>query len=229
MAAFSFPLPPGTYSWGQPFGNNGHPGVDFPAGAGTPVLAPQAGRYHRSDGGGYGNSITLDTGAGFWRLAHFSRHAALIDGATVPAGTVVGYVGTTGHSTGNHLHIEWHPGGGSPVDPAPMLKTFEAGNATGLGIGIGATAGATTTSATVAGLEVPDLSGLGAFFQALTDGKTWLRVLEVAGGLALALGGIAVIKRDTIAGVATKATKAVATDGASLAGDAAGAAAKAAS
>jgi hypothetical protein len=205
VVAQSWIFPPTArgWSWGSPFGNRAggfHPGIDFPAPEGTPVLAPQAGRYTRSDGGGYGNSVLVTTPAGFWRFAHFSRHAPITDGATVPAGAVIGYVGTTGNSTGNHLHVEWHPSGGAPVDPSGILRALEAGGAAPITTSaLGDAAG----SAQLAGIG-PDLSGLAAFFGALSDPKVWRRIMLVSAGAGLVVAGFVIVKRDAILGGATK-------------------------
>jgi hypothetical protein len=212
-ASQSWIFPPDArgWSWGSPFGQRGggfHPGIDFPAPEGTPVLAPQPGRYTRSDGGGYGNSVLITTPAGFWRLAHFSRHAPITDGATVPAGAVVGYVGTTGNSTGNHLHVEWHPNGGAPVDPAGILKTLEAGGAAPILPGsLGDAAG----SASFAGLgiDLPDLSGFAAFFGKLLDPATWRRLALGLAAVLLIGAGFVIVKRDTILGTTAKAAAVV--------------------
>lgn len=94
-----------------------HQGVDFAAGTGTPVLASAAGRVIKSGwGGGYGNVIQIDHGKGLvTRYAHLSRLVAKA-GQQVAQGQVVGNVGTTGLSTGPHLHYEvWQ--NGRPVDP----------------------------------------------------------------------------------------------------------------
>lgn len=211
-ASSSWIFPPDAkgWSWGSPFGqrNGGfHPGIDFPAPAGTPVLAPQAGRYTRSDGGGYGNSVLITTPAGFWRFAHFSRHAPITDGATVPAGAVIGYVGTTGNSTGNHLHVEWHPSGGAAVDPAGVLRSLEAGGAAPLAAGgLGEAAGA-AGSASLAGfgIDVPDLSGFAAFFGKLLDPATWRRLVLAFAGSLMVVGGLVIVKRDALVGGAAKA------------------------
>ena len=72
--------------------------------------------------GSYGNKtvITLDDGTELW-FCHQSAFA-VEDGDVVRAGEVIGYVGSTGNTTGSHLHLEVRPGAGDPVDPyAAML------------------------------------------------------------------------------------------------------------
>lgn len=94
-----------------------HQGVDFGAATGTPVLASAAGRIIQAGwGGGYGNVIRIDHGRGLvTRYAHLSRLIAK-PGQMVSQGQTVGLVGSTGLSTGAHLHYEvWQ--NGKPVDP----------------------------------------------------------------------------------------------------------------
>ena len=74
---------------------------------GAPVLASAAGTVQRkSDPSGYGNYVDV-VHAGGWvtRYAHLSNYGAA-SGAAVSAGAVIGYVGSTGNSTGDHLHYE---------------------------------------------------------------------------------------------------------------------------
>lgn len=102
-----------------------HAGVDFAAGTGTPVLASAGGRVVRSGwGGGYGNVVMIDHGRGVMtRYAHLSKLLAR-PGQRVEQGEVVGRVGSTGLSTGPHLHYEvWL--NGRPVDP--RQAKFQAG------------------------------------------------------------------------------------------------------
>lgn len=98
-----------------------HSGVDMSGGSGTPIQAGAAGKVILAGyNGGYGNTVVIDHGGGMTTLyAHQSR----IDvsyGETVSAGQVVGYVGSTGLSTGPHLHFEVRLGG-KAVDPAQYL------------------------------------------------------------------------------------------------------------
>jgi murein DD-endopeptidase MepM/ murein hydrolase activator NlpD len=96
-----------------------HQGVDFGAGTGTPILAAGDGVVSKaSRWGGYGNWLQIKHSGG-WSTgyAHLSRYAKGVKpGVRVRQGQVVGYVGTTGLSTGPHLHYEvWL--NGSRVNP----------------------------------------------------------------------------------------------------------------
>ncbi|HRH26213.1 MAG TPA: peptidoglycan DD-metalloendopeptidase family protein [Candidatus Paceibacterota bacterium] len=105
-AYFMRPLSGGTRTRGI-HGNNG---VDIGAPAGTPVYAAAAGSVvvSRGDGswnGGYGNYVVITHKNGTQTLyAHLSRTA--VSSGSVDKGEVIGYVGNTGKSTGNHLHFE---------------------------------------------------------------------------------------------------------------------------
>ena len=84
-----------------------HTGVDFAASAGTHIYAWKSGIVTFVGwSGGYGNFIIVDHGDGtVSRYAHCSGYA-VSQGQTVTKGQTIGYVGTTGNSTGNHLHFE---------------------------------------------------------------------------------------------------------------------------
>jgi peptidoglycan hydrolase-like protein with peptidoglycan-binding domain len=106
---------------GDGFGPRGtwfHPGLDYVAGAGTPVTAAGAGCVVRAgwDGGGYGNLVVLRHRLGLtsW-YAHLST-IAVRPGECVAVGALVGRVGATGRSTGPHLHFELRVRGAA-VDP----------------------------------------------------------------------------------------------------------------
>ena len=107
-----WPLPGHTYiscHFGEvdAFGNAGHRGTDIPAPEGTPILAAHSGTVLVSGwNDSYGNQVLLDNGAGLsTRYAHMMQ-TAVTAGEAVTAGQVIGYVGSTGDSTGNHLHFE---------------------------------------------------------------------------------------------------------------------------
>ena len=112
---YLWPLP-GYYRLSSQFGYRIHPitgvahshtGIDIPASGGTPILAAKSGQvvtsaYHYS----YGNYVVIDHGNGNSTLyAHMSSRA-VSEGQMVTQGQVIGYVGTTGSSTGNLLHFE---------------------------------------------------------------------------------------------------------------------------
>ena len=110
--ALCWPLPGHTYiscHFGEvdAFGNAGHRGTDIPAPEGTPILAAHSGTVLVSGwNDSYGNQVRLDNGAGLsTRYAHMTQ-TAVTAGEAVTAGQVIGYVGSTGDSTGNHLHFE---------------------------------------------------------------------------------------------------------------------------
>jgi murein DD-endopeptidase MepM/ murein hydrolase activator NlpD len=94
-----------------------HRGVDFRAGYGTPIVATTAGRVSGAGwGGGYGRVVRLAHPGGLTTVyAHMSR-IAVSPGQTVRQGQVIGYVGSTGLSTGPHLHYEMYRNG-APIDP----------------------------------------------------------------------------------------------------------------
>ncbi len=90
-----------------------HKGVDYAASTGTPIMAAGDGRVQFAGWqGGYGRTVILDHGRGHTTLyAHMSRLGKIKQGQRVAQGTVIGYVGTTGLSTGPHLHYEFRING----------------------------------------------------------------------------------------------------------------------
>lgn len=99
-----------------------HTGIDLGAGSGTRVYAAEWGIVRRAEWlGGYGNTIMIDHGGGIWTLyAHLSKINVKV-GQTVARGEVIGLVGSTGWSTGPHLHFEVRDNG-TPVNPHNWLK-----------------------------------------------------------------------------------------------------------
>ncbi len=94
-----------------------HTGVDLGASSGTPIRATAAGEViSTASGGPYGNhTLIMHAGGIFSMYAHQSRFGVRA-GQKVKAGQVIGYVGSTGYSTGPHLHFEIHVGS-VPYDP----------------------------------------------------------------------------------------------------------------
>lgn len=87
------------------------------------IEAGTVSRISTSSLGGLTLWIAGSSGDSFY-YAHLDGYAAgLSTGQSVSAGTLVGYVGNTGNAqyTVPHLHFEWHPGGGSAVNPYPLV------------------------------------------------------------------------------------------------------------
>ncbi|WP_091124929.1 peptidoglycan DD-metalloendopeptidase family protein [Nocardioides terrae] len=125
---WGLPIPSGVYHLTARFGDCGlwshcHTGLDFAAPTGTPIHAISNGVISATIAydGAYGNKTveTLEDGTELW-YAHQVRFG-VEPGQEVHAGDVIGFVGSTGHVTGPHVHVEVRPGGGDPVDPYPAL------------------------------------------------------------------------------------------------------------
>ncbi len=101
----------------------GHFAIDYAAPSGRPIIAAASGKViFRGTKGGYGKTVELSHEDGYKTLyAHMSRHAKIKSGQYVKQGTVIGYVGSTGVSTGPHLHFGLYKNG-KPVNPASMIK-----------------------------------------------------------------------------------------------------------
>jgi murein DD-endopeptidase MepM/ murein hydrolase activator NlpD len=100
-----------------------HAGIDLSSPYGTPIYATADGIVDRAEWfGGYGNMVEIDHGKGIaTRYGHMSRVAAR-EGEKVKRGELIGYVGSTGRSTGNHLHYEVRIDGHA-VNPMPFLQS----------------------------------------------------------------------------------------------------------
>ena len=100
-----------------------HKGVDYAAGTGTPIQAAgDAWVEFVGRKGGYGNAVILNHGGGKTTLyGHMSRFAGIRSGQRVAQGTIIGYVGSTGMSTGPHLHYEFRING---VHMNPLKMTL---------------------------------------------------------------------------------------------------------
>ena len=101
---------------------NGHPGIDVAAPLNTPIYAAKGGRviFAGWNNGGYGNLVMIDHGDVVTAYAH-QNHVASSIGQEVTQGQLIGYEGTTGYSTGPHLHFEVRIGGGkaNPLNYLP--------------------------------------------------------------------------------------------------------------
>lgn len=105
-------------------GSSNHKGIDFGAGCGTPIYAIADGTVtHEGPEGGWGNSVVIDHGGGLTsRSAHMPNGVArAAEGSKVKLGDQIGVVGTTGNSSGCHLHFEMLMNG-EYQDPGALLK-----------------------------------------------------------------------------------------------------------
>jgi murein DD-endopeptidase MepM/ murein hydrolase activator NlpD len=98
-----------------------HTGIDIAARSGTPIVAVKAGEVIYAGWlGGYGNTVLLDHGDGVATLYGHQSRIGVVEGQLLNQGEVLGFVGTTGHSTGNHLHFEVRVDT-KPRNPRPYL------------------------------------------------------------------------------------------------------------
>lgn len=118
-------------------GRSNHKGVDLAAPSGTPIYATADGFVSKAEWySSYGNYVSIEHGAELQtRYAHMSR-IAVAPGSRVRKGEIIGYVGSTGRSTGPHLHYEVRIGG-EAVNPIPYMVESEAQRAYALAMGQG--------------------------------------------------------------------------------------------
>ena len=113
---FAWPVPgfnwvSSGFGWRKLYGrDNFHGGIDI-AGAGiygAPIIASDTGQVRTSgyNAGGYGNYVIIDHGGNNWTVYGHMTQRAVYAGQWVAQGEVIGYVGSTGNSTGPHLHFE---------------------------------------------------------------------------------------------------------------------------
>ena len=129
---FTWPVPGWTrvssdYGWRVcPFhGNEFHTGIDIPAGYGEPVVAAASGTVISACyQGGYGNAVLISHGGGIYTLYAHNSSLTVSPGQKVSKGQQVARIGSTGSSTGNHLHFEVRNGAsyGTNVSPWGYLR-----------------------------------------------------------------------------------------------------------
>lgn len=111
----------------NPFGGYSgefHPGVDFKGPVGDPIHATADGIVNRCDWyNGYGNAVVLDHKSGYQTLYGHMTKVNVVQGQFVKAGDVIGFLGSTGRSTGPHVHYEVRQNG-DDISPEPFLKVF---------------------------------------------------------------------------------------------------------
>lgn len=180
----------------QEFGNKStryvsgrHTGLDIGGKTGDRVWAAHDGRVtYAGPKGAYGLTVEIVHPSGLLTSYHHFSVVHAIVGQNVSAGTVLGLMGSTGQSTGPHLHFEVRDGG-KAVNPRPYLN------------------GTATTVTQIDNPVVPDVVegtvGLAKVFDALTDTMMWLRIGMVIGGAALILFAlIGTVKTNALANTA---------------------------
>lgn len=188
----------------QPYGRKNaryvkgyHTGVDIGCANGSPIRAVADGKVTFAGWNGpYGNQVRQSVNGGEVWYNHMSR-LEVKKGDGLSAGSIIGRLGTTGQSTGPHLHLEVRVNG-KDVDPMPYLsgsKVIPAGS----------------TDATQVGLNPLDaIKGVGNFFEMLTDPVTWLRVgMFIGGGVLLLMAFVGLAKTKALGKVAGQTVKKV--------------------
>ena len=108
-----------SFGWPRSGGRT-HQGIDLISGYGTPIVAVQSGYASAHPNYLGGNAVIVESAGGdYTYYAHLSRYGTL---GSVSAGTIIGYVGATGDTNTPHLHFEYHPRGGSAINPYAALN-----------------------------------------------------------------------------------------------------------
>lgn len=161
-----------------------HTGIDIACINGSPIRASHDGAItHAGWNGPYGNQVKVTAGEVETWYNHLSK-ITVRKGQNVSAGTLLGYEGSTGQSTGPHLHLELRING-KHTDPMPYLKGQDIQQT-----------GNTVTPAGV--FEIP--TQIIHAFKMLASGNTWLRVGMMLGGLLLVLLALVGMARMQILG-----------------------------
>lgn len=120
-AGFIWPINGGITSYYGPRWGRMHTGIDIDCNTGDPLVASKPGRVIlASYYSGYGNAIAIDHGAGVSTLYGHLSGFDVSTGQDVSQGAIIGFCGSTGHSTGSHLHFEVRIQG-APTDPLRYL------------------------------------------------------------------------------------------------------------
>lgn len=156
-----------------------HTGIDIGCMSGSPIYAAHDGRIVFAGWkGAYGNTVEISAGDVVTSYHHMSQVKAVV-GRNVSAGTVIGYIGSTGQSTGPHLHFEVRKGG-KDVDPNPYLDGSSV-------IGV--------SDVTPAASVFSFPGQIVKVFETLTDPIVWMRIgMAVLGGILLLMTFVGMAK-----------------------------------
>lgn len=153
-----------------------HTGIDIGCRAGSPIYAAHDGTVILAGwAGAYGNTVEIRANDSLVTSYHHMSKVAVSKGANVSAGKIIGYIGSTGMSTGPHLHFEVRING-KDVNPNPYLSGAS-------------TIDQISTGGTQAGItDVFEFPGkMLDVFEWLSDTKNWYRIGMVIGGAILLL------------------------------------------
>lgn len=124
-----------TYIWptqgiiSQGFNKYRHVGIDIAGPEGTPIVAAAPGIVVKAgwDDWGLGNALSIKHPDGSVTVYGHNSRFLVKNGQQISQGQAIAEMGTTGNSSGPHLHFEVHPDGHLPVDPIPVLPSLVAG------------------------------------------------------------------------------------------------------
>jgi murein DD-endopeptidase MepM/ murein hydrolase activator NlpD len=113
-------------SWGDPrSGGRSHEGVDMMAAYGTPQVAITSGTITYAGYSSLGGNVQYLSGDDGNLYVYIHQASHTVSSGHVSAGQQISVVGDTGNAAGNpHLHFEFHPGGGGPVNPYPLVASL---------------------------------------------------------------------------------------------------------
>lgn len=167
-------------------GSTNHAGLDIAAPRGTGVVSPVAGTVIFSGPrGGFGNFVEIAGSDGLThRFAHLNTRN-VIQGQSVQAGGAIGTVGSTGNSTGNHLHYEIRDAANKIINPEKLLEKGK--KLLGESLNNAIRAAANSNPVTGAALGVTDAIGLTGECNLLCQFQNWIKDSGFFTRLALAI------------------------------------------
>lgn len=169
-----------------------HTGLDIACPNGSPIRSATDGTVTSAGwAGAYGNQVKVSPGGNVEIWYNHMSKMAVSKGDKVSAGSVLGWEGTTGNSTGPHLHFEVRVNG-QDVDPMPYLSGSKV-------------IPASTDVTPAISNPFDSIKNLKEFFDLLTDPTTWLRVaMVIGGGILLIMSVVGLAKTKALGTMAVK-------------------------